>query len=238
MTERAVERSGLPTAGTTPILEGALGMLRAGAPRPGRLADIPCGTGYLSVRAAACGWRVSPLDIDPTLWEGGDVAKASHADLNLPLPLDDDVFDAVACCEGIEHIENPWLVLREFRRVLRPCGLAIVSLPNTIDLRQRLRILRRGFYGHYLPNVLDHINFIGTFGLCHALIRTGFEIEDVNVPKVYGGPFMRAATRVLRFGRRAGLPENVRAMLSSPRVLCGRTAVIRARLPADSSSAD
>ena len=227
----SVERSGLPTADTAPILDCALDMLVAGMPRPGCLADIPCGTGYLSVRAAERGWRVSPLDIDPTLWKGGDVAVASRADLNHPLPLDDAAFDAVACCEGIEHIENPWLVLREFRRILRPGGLVAVSLPNTIDLRQRLRMLRRGFYGHYLPAVRDHIDFIGTFGLCHALIRTGFEIEDVNVPKVYGGPFMRAAARFFRLGQRAGLPDNVRVMLSSPRVLCGRTAVIRARLP-------
>ena len=237
MREMPMGDSALPTAATAPILECALTMLMAGAPRAGRLADIPCGTGYLSVRAAACGWRVSPLDIDPTLWRGGDVAKASHADLNRPLPLDDAAFDAVACCEGIEHVENPWLALREFRRVLRPGGLAVVSLPNTIDLRQRLRVLRRGFYGHYLPDVPGHIDFIGTFGLCHALVRTGFAIEDVDVPKVYGGPFMRAAARAFRFGRRAGLPENVRAMLSSPRVLCGRTAVIRARLPEEASSA-
>lgn len=77
------------------------------------------------------------------------------------------------------------------------------------------------------------IGFIGTFGLCHALIRTGFAIEDVDVPRVYGGPFMRAAARAFRLGKRVELPENVRAMLSSPRVLCGRTAVIGARLPED-----
>jgi len=226
-----VTRTDLPRAGTAPILECALGMLFEGMPHPGRLADIPCGTGYLSVRAAECGWQVSPLDIDPAIWEGGDVAKPSRVDLNLPLTIDDDAFDAIVCCEGIEHIENPWLVLREFRRILRPGGVLVVSLPNTIDLRQRLRVLRRGFYGHYLPKVPDHIDLIGTFGLCHALIRTGFEIEAVDVAKVYGGPLMRAAARLFGFGERAGLPERVRAMLSNPRVLCGRTAVIRARLP-------
>jgi SAM-dependent methyltransferase len=226
-----VTRTDLPEAGTAPILDLALEMLAAGTSRPGRLADIPCGTGYLSVCAARRGWRVSPFDISPALWQGGDVAKPSHADLNQSLPMDDDAFDAVVCCEGIEHIENPWLVLREFRRILRPGGVLIVSLPNTIDLRQRLRVLRRGFYGHYLPKVPDHIDLIGTFGLCHALIRTGFAVEAVDVPKVYGGPAMRTLARLFRLGRRSGLPEDVRAMLSSPRVLCGRTAVFRARLP-------
>jgi SAM-dependent methyltransferase len=231
-----VECGDMPRPDTAPILECALDMLVAGMPRPGTLADIPCGSGYLSVLAAARGWQVSPLDIDTAGWRGGDVAKVPYADMNLPLPLDDAAFDAVACCEGIEHIENPWLVLREFCRILRPGGIAVISLPNTIDLKQRFRILRRGFYGHYMPQVRDHIGLIGTFGLCHALIRTGFRIEDVAVPRTYGGPFLRAAARLFGLGRRAALPEGVRAMLSSPRVLCGRTAVIRARLPGDSPS--
>ena len=236
MTITSIERGGVPRSDTAPILECALEMLAAGMPRPGDLADIPCGSGYLSALAVARGWRVSPLDIDTSAWRGGDVAKVCYADLNLPLPLDDAAFDAVACCEGIEHIENPWLVLREFRRILRPGGIAVISLPNTIDLRQRFRMLRRGFYGHYMPQVREHIDLIGTFGLCHALIRTGFGIEDVTVPRTYGGPCLRAAARLFGLGRRAGLPEDVRAMLSSPRVLCGRTAVIRARLPEGSPS--
>jgi len=220
----------LPPCQTTPILEHALGMLEARMRPPARLADLPCGTGYLSVRAAQHGWTVSPFDLDPGAWRGGDVAKVGYADLNRPLAIDDDAFDALVCCEGLEHIENPWLVLREFQRVVRPGGLVVVSIPNTVDLRQRWRILRRGYYGHYLPKVRDHINLLGSFGLCHALLRTGFAIEFIDCPRPYGGPLMRSLARLFGFERRSGLPDDVRAMLSSPRVLCGRTALFCARV--------
>jgi SAM-dependent methyltransferase len=95
-----VTRTDLPEAGTAPILDLALEMLAAGTSRPGHVADIPCGTGYFSVRAAQRGWRVSPFDLSPEQWQGGDVAKPSHADLNRSLPMDDDAFDAVVCCES------------------------------------------------------------------------------------------------------------------------------------------
>jgi SAM-dependent methyltransferase len=218
-----------PATGTKPILDRALALLCELAPEPGQLADLPCGTGYLSVEAAKRGWKVSPFDRFPNGWQGGDLAAPGRVDLNQPLPLPEDAFDAIACCEGIEHIENPWLVLREFARVLRPGGVLVVTLPNTIDLRQRMRILRRGYYGHYLPKVPDHINFIGTFGLCHALLRSGFRIETIDVAKVYGGPVRRALARLVPFPETSRLPEDVRRMLSNPRVLCGRTAMIGAR---------
>ncbi|MDH3519854.1 MAG: class I SAM-dependent methyltransferase [Myxococcales bacterium] len=220
----------LPTCRTTRILEHALRMLEARARAPGRLADIPCGTGYLSVRAAQQGWEVFPFDLDPTVWQGGAVARATAVDLNAPLDIEDDAFDALVCCEGLEHLENPWLALREFHRIVRTGGRVVITLPNTIDVRQRLRVLRHGFYGHYLPKVADHINLLGTFGLCHALLRSGFAIDGIDSPNVYGGPVMRSLAALLRFGRRSQLPDAVRSMLSSPRVLCGRTVAVCARV--------
>jgi SAM-dependent methyltransferase len=225
-----VSEQPMPTSSTGPILDAALRMLTRAMPDLGHLADAPCGGGHLSVRAARPGWKVSPFDIDPDQWRGGDVASPAHLDLNRELPLPTDAFDAVACCEGLEHLENPWLVLREFQRIARPGGAVVITIPNTVDIRQRMRILRRGFYGHYLPKVPDHINMIGTFGLCHALLRTGYSIEAIDVAKVYGGPIMRAFSRLLRFPRKSRLPDHVRAMLSSPRVLCGRTVVVVARV--------
>lgn len=224
----------LPRTDTARILDHALDMICAAMPERGHLLDLPCGTGYLSIRALDRGWRVTPAELLPEHWQGGDRAHVRKMDLNATLPLEDNVVDAAICCEGMEHIENPWLVLREFHRVVRPGGHVIISLPNTIDLRQRFRMLRRGYWGHYFPRVPTHINHMGLFPLCHALLRTGYTIRDIRSPKVYGGIAFRLLSPLFRYTPDCGLPPDVCALLSRHEVLCGRTAIVHATVNADS----
>jgi len=220
----------LPETGTGRILDLAFEKLNRFCPARGDLADIPCGTGYLSVRAARAGWSVQPFDLMPEAWQGGGGLVARKADLNAPLEIPANEFDALLCCEGMEHIENPYLVLREFHRVVRDGGFVIISIPNTIDLRQRLRLLKRGYLSHYHPLVPGHINMIGTFLLCHALLMYGYEIVDIDAPRAYGGRIGRLLYRLFRFDQKSGLPDDVNGMLSSRKVLCGRTVVLTARV--------
>lgn len=56
------------------------------------------------------------------------------------LPFDDDTFDATFCCEVIEHVEDPRLLIRELRRVTKSGGIVGISTPdrNTVDDRQHI----------------------------------------------------------------------------------------------------
>ena len=191
------------------VLRFAHRVLADAAPARGRLLDIPCGTGLLAGLAAESGFDVVPCDLYPEFWEGDPAVVPVRCDFNDPLPFEDDSFDAVAHCEGIEHVENPWQMLRELRRVLRPDGALVLSFPNTVDVRQRLRLLRRGYVGHYIPRVPEHVNRMGTFYLCHALLRTGWTIESIRVRETYGGPFHRLLARFMG--------------ISTPAAACPRT---------------
>ncbi len=216
----------LPRTGTWRALDRALAMLNRAMPERGHLLDLPCGTGYLSVRAAQDRWRVTPADLTPDVWQGPSDFNVTRADLHRQLPFDDNAFDALACCEGLEHVENPWLALREFYRVLRPGGRVAISIPNTIDMRQRRRLLFRGFYGNYYPEDRSHINLMGPLVLSHAMLRMGYLIRDVGAVDIYGGPFHRLFSPLFRIGRKSLLPEEVRKMLSRSDVLIGRTVLI------------
>ena len=60
-----------------------------------------------------------------------------------PLPYAESTFDAVICCQVLEHFTHSHLhAMREMRRVLRPGGILEVDVPNVASLRNRIRILR------------------------------------------------------------------------------------------------
>ncbi len=227
---RSAKAAEEPTTLTSPILDAAFALVSASRPRPGVLLDAPCGSGYLSRKASEAGWRVVAFDIDPSQFQGGDRADVRRADLNEVLPLADASVDAVLCCEGIEHVENPWRLVREFRRVLSPGGDVVFSLPNTIDVRQRWRHFRRGALSHYAPAHESHVNPMGPLVLCHALLVNGFDVAAIRpARRPYGGPLLRPFAILFRVSRRVGLPEPVRRMASASSVLCSRTVLVHAK---------
>lgn len=54
------------------------------------------------------------------------------ADANTPLPFADDAFDALVCIDSMNHFPNRPVVLREWRRLLRPGGRAVFTDPVVI----------------------------------------------------------------------------------------------------------
>jgi ubiquinone/menaquinone biosynthesis C-methylase UbiE len=60
-----------------------------------------------------------------------------------PLPFEDSFFDAVTCCQVLEHFTHSHLhAVREIHRILKPGGLAEMDVPNAVNLRNRLRVLK------------------------------------------------------------------------------------------------
>ena len=57
------------------------------------------------------------------------------------LPFGSKSFDCVLCTEVIEHMQNPYLLLREIRRVLKTNGRLILSTPNAASMNKIFEIL-------------------------------------------------------------------------------------------------
>jgi ubiquinone/menaquinone biosynthesis C-methylase UbiE len=62
-------------------------------------------------------------------------APAYRVDLEFtPIPVEDETFDIVLCCEVIEHMEiDPMFMMAEINRVLKPNGLLILTTPNIVS---------------------------------------------------------------------------------------------------------
>lgn len=161
----------------------------------GVLLDVPAGHGALAERLVAAGFEVRCCDLYPEIFWLKEV-EIRRGDLNRELPVDDDSFDYTVCVEGLEHIENPQQAMREFARVLRPGGQLIVSVPNILNIEERLKWLIYGYTSHFKPitreqaarlraeygdceEIAAHVNPIGYSELRYLLEKQGFEIAGV-----------------------------------------------------------
>ena len=110
---------------------------------PGRrVLDLGCRDGALT-RAYLDGNEVVGFDADrEALAAAARVGIETHwADLDQPLEVPDASFDVVVAGELLEHLRDPQALVAEIRRVLRPGGTLVASVPNAYRLKGRLRFL-------------------------------------------------------------------------------------------------
>lgn len=163
-----------------------------------QLLDIGCGGGVLTEEFALLGCQVTGIDISA---RSISVAQ-THAAINglsidyrvgsgTSLHFDDNSFDAVSCCDVLEHIRDWRQVLAEARRVLKPGGLFLF---DTINRTRKSKIVM--IYGlQELPLTRlmprdTHIweMFITPGEISLALRERGMVVEDMMGAKLAKNP--------------------------------------------------
>lgn len=95
----------------------------------GPILDLGCGTGgvlaHLGGFGPAFGIDPSPEAVGFCRQRGLPVALAS----GMELPFADSTFGAALALDVIEHVEDDVAILREMYRVLRPGGVAVLTVP-------------------------------------------------------------------------------------------------------------
>ena len=246
MAEQSVHRG--PTADAAPFVHEKMSAMLDGETR-GLLLDVPAGKGAFALEAKRLGYQVTCGDIESVRFEAEGL-QCERVDLNHVWPYGDARFDAVACIEAIEHLENPWLMVREANRVLKPGGVFLVTTPNVLSIKSRMSYLLNGYPNYFYFGVvhdqdhdeelpIDHINPVGFLELRHILARSGFHIEAIDTNRYVHRN--RLLTKISKFfirsrwrRRTRNNPAEVelRTLMLSPAILYGEILLVKARKPA------
>lgn len=213
----------------------------------GDVLDVPAGEGALAERLIGLGFPVRCCDLYPEFFRlpGVEIARG---DLSDSLPYERESFDYVVCVEGLEHIENPHRAVREFARLLRPGGHLVASVPNILNVEERLKWLLYGYTSHFKPLSREHlarvaeefggreeaalhINPIAYSELRYALEKNGFRLARLyrDRPKKNAWAYaplvwlIRALNRLQPAGRRR---ERWADELQSDEVLLGGNTLV------------
>ncbi len=213
-------------------------------PATGPILDCPCGQGALAQLLLREGYLdLEVADYSPELYLLPE-PRAKRADLNGVLPWPDGHFAVVICCDGLSDIGFQRHAIAEFHRILAPGGRLLLSLPNVLNFRSRLRFLFTGFMNKF-RGPLDEVHGQSTtrpmtwWELRYMLVREGFEIatltcnrvkpaEALMAPLILLTGLARLWTRVTRRNAPAHQAE-VFSQLNSSAVLFGESLIIAGR---------
>ena len=139
----------------------------------GLCVEVGAGTGPMTPSLEKLFSHVIALDRFPkAIVEKTQSATCVAGDAHF-LPLRDNCVDFLVLTEVLEHMSTPSQALLEIRRVLKPDGLAFVTVPNgrstnpfTVTKKCKPRD--------------THVNFFDSVGLSRLIFRCGFELVDVR----------------------------------------------------------
>jgi SAM-dependent methyltransferase len=164
-----------------------LGEVRAGE----RVLDLGCGAGRFVAALRDAGAEGVGVELAEAAVERAR-RNAPAADVRLvepdgSLPLDHASVDLVWCSEVLEHVADTAHLLLEVRRVLRPGGRLLVTVPYHGRAKAALIALTR-FDTHFDP-LGQHLRFYTRSSLTATLRGSGF--EAVRVRPWDGPPLLR-----------------------------------------------
>jgi len=178
-----------------------------------RVLDAGAGHGALAQRLHEAGFVVSACDAAPERFRYTAV-ECRRADLTEHLPYDDAAFDFVVALEVLEHLLDHRRFFAECQRVLQDGGRFVVSTPNILSLKSRVRFLLSGFFYSFRPldlgrdDGLQHVSSRTLDQFRFLAARTGFTLETVAADR-----YQRSSAGLLWFAslvyvhaKLAGLP--------------------------------
>jgi SAM-dependent methyltransferase len=216
----------------------------------GKVLDLGCGNGDYAKELKDLGFDVVAGDIDIARFRYKNEVEFKHCDITKEIPFPAGHFDYVLLLEVVEHLRNPYTVIPEINRIIKPNGSLIISTPNILNLKSRLRFLFEGVYEYFREPPLDQLNNPGEIifnlhivpyryhELEYLLSAAGFKVKNIFA-SICEGYWMWFLLPVIKFqswqkerrirNKKGNINyKRIHKILFSKELLFGRNLVIQA----------
>lgn len=149
--------------------------------------DLGCGEGFFAAELKKDNNRVTGVDVLPAAAQTDTLERYYSADLEQGIApvieqLGDKRFDRVLLLDLLEHLKQSDHLLRQCRRLLKPDGAVVVSLPNVANVTVRLMLLF-GRFDYTERGILDrtHCRFFTRKTARRFLEQSHYRILDERI---------------------------------------------------------
>ena len=101
-----------------------------------------------------------------------------------------EYFDCILCLDVLEHLQDPWRVLRELSRWLRQNGTLVASIPNVRYKSVVIDLALHGKFDYEAAGIMDrtHLRFFTRSSAVSLLQSAGLVVTEVlHQPAEVGG---------------------------------------------------
>ncbi|MDA8117519.1 MAG: class I SAM-dependent methyltransferase [Actinomycetota bacterium] len=158
-----------------------------------RVLELGCGEGRtgaaIKLRQGAA---VTGVELEPAVAQIASqlLDDVRQADLDsFEFPWEDASFDCIVAADVLEHLRDPWRVLREAHRLLARYGVIIVGIPNAGSV-EIISALIQGRFDYEDAGLLDrtHLRFFTRATFTEALVDAGFVLARAK--SIFAAPSM------------------------------------------------
>lgn len=185
--------------------------------RMGRILDIGCATGVFLNEMKSHGWDA--YGVEPSSYAAGVAVERSG--LNVfngyldEVDFEDHFFDVITLWDVFEHLADPNEALRIIKRILKPDGSLVITMPNTDSWERKIfnqywagwdvprhyhifsedaieRLLR--LHGMHIDNLISFTGMLGAIRISLDFWLQDRRISETNkrrLKKIYYSPVFR-----------------------------------------------
>jgi SAM-dependent methyltransferase len=152
-----------------------------------RVVEIGCGGGYtlehLRITGRCqwtCGVELFPEAARQARERVDEVHEGNIEQMDLPVAPAS--IDAILCLDVLEHLIDPWTVIRKLHGLLKPGGAIIASIPNVRHFRVVLPLLVSGRWDYTSSGLLDktHLRFFTKQSAIGLMESSGLRIDKIE----------------------------------------------------------